>query len=72
MPNSIVDEVEHRAQRALSLSPIYALKVLQVEQVDDALLISGRVSTFYLKQMAQELVRAVAKEVQVVNQIHVD
>ncbi len=72
MPNSFVHEVEHRAQRALTLSPIHAIKVLHVEQVDDALLISGRVSTFYFKQMAQELVRAVAQDVQVVNQIEVD
>ena len=72
MPNSVVEDVECRAKNALAHSPIYELKELQVEHVDDSLLISGRVGSFYHKQLAQELVLAVVREVQIVNQIEVD
>ena len=60
-----------RAQRALSKSPIYALRELRVEHVENNLLICGRVLSFYHKQLAQEAVRAVAGGLQVVNSIEV-
>ena len=60
-----------RAQRALSSSPIYALRELRVEHVEDNLLIRGRVTSFYHKQLAQEAVRAVADGLKVVNSIEV-
>ena len=60
------------ARTALSSSPIYALRELQVEKYDDSLLISGHVDSFYHKQLAQEVVRAVAKDVRVVNSIDVE
>lgn len=64
--------VEQLARSALASSPIYALRYLQVEQYDNSLLISGQVDSFYHKQLAQEVVRAVAKDVRVVNSIDVD
>lgn len=67
---SVVD-VFDRAQKALTSSPISALRGLQVDRVGDALVISGCVSTFYHKQLAQEAVRAVAQGVDVVNSIEV-
>ena len=66
-----VEDVQPRAQIALRASPIYALRELRVEQTGDALLISGLVSSFYHKQLAQEVVRAVAEGVEVINSIHV-
>ncbi len=66
-----VEDVQPRAQVALRASPIYALRELRVEQTGDALLISGLVSSFYHKQLAQEVVRAVAEGIEVVNSIHV-
>ena len=66
-----VEDVQPRAQVALCASPIYALRELRVEQTGDALLISGLVSSFYHKQLAQEVVRAVAEGVEVINSIHV-
>ncbi len=60
-----------RAQQALRLCPIYGLRKLLVEQTGDGLLISGRVSTFYQKQQAQEIVRAAAEGCRVVNSIEV-
>ena len=70
MFESTVD-VEDRAQTALADSPIYALRELQVECEGDSLLISGRVSSFYHKQLAQEVVRSVAGSHRVVNEVNV-
>jgi hypothetical protein len=60
-----------RALSALLASPEFALKDLQVERSDAGLLIRGRVSTFYHKQLAQEVVRNVADGIPVVNLVQV-
>jgi len=60
-----------RAQDVLAQSPIYALRQLRVESQGDTLLLQGRVTSFYLKQLAQEAVLAVAKDVPVVNTVSV-
>jgi osmotically-inducible protein OsmY len=60
------------AQAALSDSPIFDMRVLSVEVVEDTLVLSGSVSSFYHKQMAQELVRTiVGRDVEVINSIAV-
>jgi hypothetical protein len=48
-----------------------ALRHLTVGRMDNRLLISGRVATFYQKQQAQELVRASAPGLVVVNDVEV-
>lgn len=64
--------VEPRAQKALSDSPVAALRELRVESIDEgSLLISGTVGTFYHKQLAQEVVRTVAAGMEVVNSVTV-
>jgi hypothetical protein len=60
----------------LASSPISELRDLQVEQHRDSLLLSGVVSSFYHKQLAQEVVRTVCKEcddleIDLINSIHV-
>jgi hypothetical protein len=65
-------EVENQAQAALQTSPIFALRDLHVERNGESLLISGRVSSFYYKQLAQEVVRSVSEGLQVVNSIDVE
>ncbi len=72
MSELAVQECERRAQSALASSPIHALRDLHVEQHDDHLLICGRVSSFYHKQLAQEAIRAVAPDVKLINSIDVD
>jgi osmotically-inducible protein OsmY len=66
-------DAQPRAQSALANSPIYELRDLRVEQQNGALLISGAVSSFYHKQLAQEVVRTVCQELQIelVNSIRV-
>jgi len=71
MPVLSAKDGQPRAQSALAASPVYALRELHVEQQGDALLISGRVTSFYHKQLAQEVVRHAAEGVEVVNSIHV-
>ena len=65
-------DAQMRAQLALSKSPIYVLRDIQVEQVDGALLLVGRVDTFYHKQLAQEVVRAASNGIRVVNSLDVE
>ena len=64
---------QRRAQSALAASPIHDLRDLRVEplETEDALLIVGRVSSYYHKQLAQEVVRSVADDVTLVNSIEV-
>lgn len=61
-----------KAQTALDASPIYELRALHIEQTADGLVISGRVSCFYHKQLAQETVRQVSQSVVVTNSITVE
>lgn len=63
--------VEYGAQSALDSSPIYDLHDLSVEHTGGVLLITGTVSSFYHKQLVQEIVRAVAKGVDVINAVDV-
>jgi hypothetical protein len=65
------DDVRRRAQAALAESPIYDLRGLRVEPFEEGLLISGRVTSFYHKQLAQEVVRGIAPQLGVRNVIDV-
>lgn len=71
MANIAANAVQPRAQDALSASAVFALRELRVEQNGDRLVISGPVSSFYHKQLAQEVVLAIAEGVEVVNSISV-
>jgi hypothetical protein len=71
MPVLTVKDVQKRAQKALAASPVFALRELQVEQRGDALLLRGLVTSFYHKQLAQEVVRNAAEGVELVNSIDV-
>lgn len=74
MAEVVARGVQPRAQTALESSPIYELRDLRVEHHGDMLLLSGTVSSFYHKQLAQEIVRAVCKDIAVklINEIEVD
>ena len=72
MDYALSDEAQCLAQAALADHPIASLRDLQVAKNKDRLLISGRVRSFYHKQMAQEVVRAVATNWRVVNDVAVD
>ncbi len=65
-------EAPRLAQRALHDSRIGALQDLTIEQHGENLIISGQVDTFYLKQLAQELIRAAVDECQLINNVDVN
>ena len=71
MPVLTAKDVQARAQLALSGSPVFALRDLQVEQQGEAILIRGLVSSFYHKQLAQEVIRHALEGVEVINSIRV-
>ncbi len=60
------------AQWALADSPFYELRELHVNQREQTLFLSGIVTSFYHKQLAQEVVRSVCKGIEVINSIQVE
>ncbi|HMC89116.1 MAG TPA: BON domain-containing protein [Gemmataceae bacterium] len=60
-----------RADQALRQSPIPALRRLRVEETDEAIILSGSVSTYYLKQLAQETIMPLRGERQLHNRVNV-
>ena len=61
-----------QARAVLDTSPFYELREMQVERCGDRLLLSGQASSYYLKQIAQEAVKSVCSEVELVNSVAVD
>jgi len=60
-----------QAAQALRLSSHPALRRLIVEGTEQALIISGRVTSYYLKQLAQEAVMPVRGPLELVNRVDV-
>jgi hypothetical protein len=69
MTNLAIHEAQHQALKALRSSPIKVLRDVQIARDGETLVLSGRVGSFYMKQMAQELVRSVAADCEVCNSI---
>lgn len=68
-----VGEILSRVQTALADSPIYELRTVQVAPARNAFVLSGIVSSYYHKQLAQELVRTFCDRLglRVINRIEV-
>lgn len=66
-PTLLMTQAAHALKR--SLHP--ALRYLNVEETDDSLIISGRVTSYYLKQLAQETLMPVRGARQLVNRVRV-
>lgn len=64
-------EVTERARTALNTSPVRAMRGLKIERSPNGLLISGTVSKFYHKQLAQEIVLAVVRDIEIKNTVEV-
>ena len=71
MAETLLTDAETRAKAALSRSSIYVLRKLHVEQRGEAIILRGRVDSFYHKQLAQELVRPEVLGAEVVNALQV-
>jgi len=59
------------AIQVLRQSPILALRHLTLEETETAVIIRGHVPSYYLKQLAQEALRPVLADRQLVNEVHV-
>jgi osmotically-inducible protein OsmY len=71
MATTSVTDIQTRAQTALAESPFYELRELKVERENQILTIAGVVSSYYHKQLAQEVVRSMCQGIEVVNSIRV-
>jgi hypothetical protein len=71
MAELLLTDTAARAKQALAQSRIYDLRRLNVDQDGEAVVLQGRVSSFYHKQLAQELVRTEIEGAEVVNAIRV-
>jgi hypothetical protein len=60
-----------RAVQALKESSHPALRRLRIQETENAIIISGRVSTYYLKQLAQETIMSIRRDLALVNQVTV-
>lgn len=64
-------ELAQRAQEALGKSPIHSHRFIDVAHDGARLILRGRVSSFYHKQLAQEVVRGLAGGVEIINSLEV-
>jgi hypothetical protein len=60
-----------RAAQRLEDSSQHELRRLRVVETDSSVILEGRVTSYYLKQLAQELVRPAADGRRVVNRVFV-
>jgi hypothetical protein len=63
--------VATQAAHALKKSSHPALRMLCVEGMEGNLVISGKVGSYYLKQLAQETIMSVREGMQLVNKVDV-
>lgn len=72
MISSSMKDIRSRVATALAASPVPRLRLVSVELDENTVCLSGRVSSFYHKQLAQEVVRAIDGDVKVRNELHVE
>jgi hypothetical protein len=65
-------EIAQAASMVLASSSVRDLRKIRVDRSDNQLELSGTVSSFYHKQLAQEAIRTVARGMQVINRVDVD
>lgn len=61
-----------RTQSLLAESGQHELRRLSVTETDETIVLEGRVSRFYLKQLAQEVVRCATEGRRLINRVRVD
>ena len=71
MTNAQVNQATQAATAVLAESSVRELRSLRVDRSANDLQLTGRVRSFYHKQLAQEAVRQVAGGMQVVNRVDV-
>ena len=72
VPNAATEAVARLVEAALWASPYPELQRVKCESKRGALVLAGKVSSFFLKQIAQTIASKAASERQVVNRIQVE
>ncbi|MEW4452543.1 BON domain-containing protein [Bremerella sp. JC817] len=72
MISSSMKDIRSRVATALAASSIPRLRFIVVELEDNTVCLRGDVTSFYQKQIAQEVVRSIDSEVDVRNDLRVD
>jgi osmotically-inducible protein OsmY len=68
---SLTTAAPSAAMRALQQCSHPALRHVAVQETEETIILSGRVSSYYLKQLAQETIMPARGERQVINRIMV-
>lgn len=68
---NVTDTIEPVAVSALRQSPISALHSLEVTEEGDAIILTGRVGSYYYKQLAQEALTGIVGARAIINNIRV-
>jgi BON domain-containing protein len=71
MAEMLFTDIVEQARARLNSSRIYVLRQLQVLPDGDAVVLRGKVDSYYHKQLAQELVRMAVEGIEVINDISV-
>ncbi|MDO4551059.1 MAG: hypothetical protein Q4C96_07390 [Planctomycetia bacterium] len=70
MSTILVSDAALRAASMLRKSPIEELRQLTIQETADGLCICGNLSRYYYKQLAQETLRRICKDAELVLQNH--
>lgn len=62
---------QSRLALALQCSPIPALRKLRLDETETSIIIQGQVTSYYLKQLAQETILPLSNGRQLLNRVHV-
>jgi hypothetical protein len=62
---------QSRLALALQRSPIPALRKLRLDETETSITIQGQVTSYYLKQLAQETILPLSNGRQLLNRVHV-
>jgi hypothetical protein len=65
-------EIAKAASKVLSRSSVRELRLLRVDGSSNELKLTGRVGSYYHKQLAQETIRRVAGGMRMVNRVQVE
>jgi hypothetical protein len=72
MAQTLFLDLASRAKAVLGTSRIFDLRSLDVDQDGECVVLRGSVSSFYHKQLAQELLKTRIAGIEVINEIDVD
>jgi hypothetical protein len=68
-PNGANQQIRDEIERRMNESPHHELRQIQIDVRDNQIVLTGRVASYFLKQMAQETARQVCHRRQIRNTV---